>query len=303
MMNQKKHAELVVILTVWTLALFLATSPSSFGIAVIDYTTAETNPADTGTGYNMDWGNVYRVTGSGAGTGVAISDHWLITANHVASNTPADHNLTIGSETYTGLEVVNHNAADDPEHTDNADLSLIRYDKTFPGFYDLYDGSVTDTDTLLVGYGRTGTVTDNPGPQTDYYNDDFSGAGTKRWGTNTVSQLYAATDSQYGYTSEGYSQRFRVEDTDFEAGGLPGDSGGGSFIYDGSDWRLAGVNILVLISTRDLNGDGNDQNDYVGTFSASMPEYQTWITSVIPEPTTLLLLVSAGALCLFRRHT
>lgn len=281
--------ELFVIISV---LVFTALSVNVFGIAVEDYDIAVINPVETETEYEMDWSYVYNLRSSSS---VAVSEYWLLTADHVSSDKLSENNLSIGESTYNAVELVDHSASDDPDHDSKADLSLIRYDKAFPGHYGLSPDLSEDLETLLVGFGYEGTVDDinnNPTQPYDYYSNDDTGRNTRRWGTNRISSFETRNNN------EGYDQYFVVDDTDYEAGVLPGDSGGGTFVNNNGTWELAGINIYAL-DGGDVDGDG--ETEYVGGFSASVPAYNRWITTVIPEPTTGLTLIILSLCALLSR--
>jgi hypothetical protein len=81
----------------------------------------------------------------------------------------------------------------------------------------------------------------------------------------------------------------------------PGDSGGGVFIQQGSQYYLAGV--ISTLGTLDNVADGSysDASGF-GRVSAALP----WINSTInvPEPSSCALLLASGAilLCFKRRN-
>ncbi|BBO33230.1 hypothetical protein [Lacipirellula parvula] len=68
----------------------------------------------------------------------------------------------------------------------------------------------------------TGFVISGQGPQ-----------GHLRWGKNVVTNAFGGPSINYNFSS--------VEEIEFEGHGLGNDSGGGYFVKDGWDWRLAGI--------------------------------------------------------------
>ena len=224
-----------------------------------DNTMAAGNPLSVN-GFNWDY--IYNYKYSSA---VAVDSYWILTAAHVADDPPSG-NLTIGNTTYIQQEIVYHGSAD---------LALVRYDKALPGFYDFYSGPLyVGDDILMIGYGNTGSVTSNS------FTDGGSGAGTKRWGSNEIDGA--------GWLGNTYvlAAEFDQNATVNEAGVGIYDSGGGSFIYDGSDWKLLGINI----------SRGPVSSPYNVSYMASVPSYQSWIAETVPEPSTAMLVAGFSLL-------
>jgi hypothetical protein len=235
---------------------FIGLITQASAIVVQDYTTAEAPPP------GLDWSYVYNYKGSSA---VAVGANWLLTARHVADD-GGNGSVSIDGTLYIQQEVVFH---------PSADLGLVRYDKTFPGFYPLYtDGLLFDPKltVLLAGYGSTGSV--NAAGWTDFE----TGKGTRRWGTQEINTT--ATD--------GFWMSFGLGDTPYEAGTGVGDSGGGVFYDDGEVWKLAGI------ITKRVKVDGQ----YKSTFAIGMSDYSDWIMATIPEP-GLIHLMGLGTFGLF----
>lgn len=240
--------------------------PSS-AIVVQNYGAAESAPSVSG--LELDWGHVYNYKGSSA---VAVGGGWLLTAGHVADDAGTG-SISADGTVYHQQEVIPH---------PSADLALVRYDKAFPGSYDLYIGdtpAITDQ-LLMVGYGTTGTVSSS------FWTDSNSGRGTKRWGSQRINSTNLGGDE--------FVMKFNSFSTTYEAGAGDGDSGGGVFIKDGDTWKLAGIN-------RSIGGIGGDRFDL--TNAMSMPHYADWIaTETIPEPAAIGLM-GAGTIGLFLART
>ena len=113
-------------------------------IATLDVTISESNPTNQTSYADFNWDYVYKYKGSSA---VAVDDHWLITAAHVADDGGSGA-LTINGNTFSQMQRVFH---------PTADLALIRYDRELPGFYPLHTGNVvrfgTNPELLMVGWG------------------------------------------------------------------------------------------------------------------------------------------------------
>lgn len=237
-------------------------------IVVSDYDTAESAPTDAG--ISFDWSGVYNINGC---SGVAVGDHWILTAAHVADDV-TDGTVKIGSTTYSGVSTY--------YQSDSADLALIYVsDTTFSTYYSiagldetLHGPSVDEL--ILVGYGSTS------------YPSSTTGIGTQRWGTNEAyydrGALYTLSVTNATTTFDGESQTYISSDfvmttegsTDYEAGAGIGDSGGGVFSYVDGEWCLSGImNAASSLIVGAVNLD----------------EYSSWITETIaiPEPATMTI--------------
>ena len=232
-------------------------------IAVSDLPVSEANPTNIAAYSDFNWDHVYNYKNSSA---VAVHGNWLITAAHVADD-GADSSLTIQGEVYTQMQQVYH---------PDADLALIRYDKTFPEFYSIHNGSVTRIGTnpelLMVGWGNTGLVS-----ITSFQNGP-GGRGIKRWGTNrAVTSGQSVTVDMGGEVgtrvSDVFTTSFNLNDTFFESGAAQYDSGSGVFIKHAGQWKLAGLPIL-------LAGSGPN---YTGNYIIKIQSYISWINNILND--------------------
>lgn len=224
---------------------------------------AETDPYEL-TGLNWDYVYNYKRSSS-----VAVGDHWLLTASHVADDY-RDGSLIINETLYTPLKTVYH---------ESADLALVQFDQEFPGHYDIYtDSMIQGQEVIMVGYGNTGTVSEA------YFFDSNSGDGTKRWGSipyyNTF--LTGANIIEGNYTNYVSSRKMYLifqhdnfEDTFNEAGAGVYDSGGPSFTYSDDTWQLAGINV---------SRSGNNNTGFKTSFSIQLADYAGWIDEIINAP-------------------
>jgi hypothetical protein len=78
--------------------------------------------------------------------------------------------------------------------------------------------------------------------------------GTARWGSNTVSGVYASALGDLlmaGFSASGTAEEATLSN---------GDSGGGVFVNDGGVWKLAGVNYSIdgQFDTNNTVGDGSE---------------------------------------------
>lgn len=234
------------------LALFLVAG-SAWAIITADNATAETDPFSVN-GFN--WNYVFSHPD---GSCVAVAPNWILTASHVAGY-GGSGTLTITGTNYLKKEIIFH---------DNADIALVRYDKPFPGYYGLHSGvSLLNANVVMVGFGNTGTVTKTFGQY--YYTDSGSGRNVRRWGSNKISSIETWDYSvPPAFTNSGFVMRFDAAGT--EAGVGTYDSGSGSFVQEGGEWKLAGIN-----TSRGSNLWGYDK-----TFAVSAPAYADWINSII----------------------
>lgn len=239
------------------------------GIVVSNYTVAESPPYGD---WDLNWDYVYRYRNSSA---VAVAPHWLLTAFHVAIHN-ASSTVTVGGTNYFEQEIVFHLPDFDPDHTNRADIALVRFDKAFPNYYPLYDGAfptepADQLPAVIVGFGMTGNVFSN------YFTLGSGGYGTKRWGTQTIAEptnrIYNIVHSSVTNTTHnmGFRMNFNLEDTPYEAGANTGDSGGGVFVKDNGIWKLAGI----MTSLYRTNSAAN------GIFAVSVPDYLNWIEAVV----------------------
>lgn len=240
-------------------------------IIVADYGVAVNPPIGD---WDLNWDYVYNYKNSSS---VAVGEYWLLTAAHVGDD-GGTGSLTIDGVNYIQQEVIFHAAVDDSEHSNKADLALVRYDKPLPGWYPLYTGSVNNKSVVMVGFGRTGTV------YSTYYTETALGNGTKRWGSQKIDgtatadyPLYTGGPMTY---NDGVQMIFStiLSATPYEAGVGVYDSGGGTFVQQSGIWKLAGIN-----TTR--YADPLDSSHFTGTFAVSIPAYETWLTQMIDSVT------------------
>jgi len=275
-------------------------------------TTAPTGPlAGSGWQWQGDWGN---------GSGTPISPHHFITAKH----------FDVGSSPFIFNGSTYHRTAtaDDP----GSDLRIVTVSETFPTWAPLYAGSdEVGKEMVIYGRGYTRGVEETLDGTPKGWRWSSAGKGTRRWGTNVVSGLI---DSG-GIEDVALAAAFDADESKpNEAIGAAWDSGGGVFITEGSDWKLAGVTWAVSGYFDDDDDHGTGLPGQAGVFNAALfdmggyyegagedwtlhPDedddvpslhYATrisarsgWIAGVVPEPCTASLL-GASALALIGKR-
>jgi hypothetical protein len=220
-----------------------------------------------------EWSGMYPnfVGQYGAGSAVAISDHWLLTVRHYS---PADSVLLDGSY-YDVTETLT--APTPPGQTLPPDLRLVHVEQTLPGWYDLCSDSVSSLvgeDVILVGTGHTGTSLDS------YYQWDNTTPRMVRWGTNRIERTDFMSVSGK-YASHVVEIEFREGDTEFEAGLADHDSGAGLFVQRTDNhgrvrWELAALGAYV---------DGTVYTD--NNWAVAVAPYIDWIRDQSPLPPLL----------------
>ncbi len=265
--------------------LFILSLLASPGLAIVaDGDDATTEAAPTGS-YSMDWNYVYPYKTASA---VAIDPYWLLTTRHVSDDAPT-WSMTLGNTTYTEQKVVYHTAGTDPVNSHTADLALVRLDHALPGHYDILTQAFANgIEGVMVGYGyEEGSLNTN--------SYDWSTATTQvqRWGTNCIDrEVQREINGNMPFVLELGFSRTDAAATPYEAGLAPGDSGGGFFVFDGSDWLLAGINL----------GTDGDTAPYDGSLAISAKHYDAWVSNTIPEPASISLLAFGGLALLRRRR-
>lgn len=141
--------------------------------------------------------------------------------------------------------------------------------------------------------GGTWTVTPGLGNRQGYF---YTPGATMRWGNNVRSNdaVEPVVVAQFGATTSAFRTVFSNDGTAVanEAQAAPGDSGGGVFYFNGTNWELAGIMILTGVSPgqpAETAAFGNQ------TIIADIASYRSQIIPIIPEPSTGLL-VGLGVL-------
>jgi len=243
--------------------------------------------------FAADWPSVGSLAGT-AGSGTLVSECYVLTAAHVAVNlqpgmtlslTPGDPLASDGEIAYT----VPHDSYNSFLLT--YDLALVRLREPVFGVEpaEIYTG--TDESgkyCWIAGWGQGGNGIDGMDGH----------AGTKRAGQNIV-----AVDSIFpSKLTADFDTPTSPDALDWEYCLVHGDSGGGTFIYDGSEWKLAGVNssfnnplgvdgkygthmYMTRVSsfTDWINDEMNAAGDMTwSTQSGSFVEHSNWNEAIVP---------------------
>jgi hypothetical protein len=222
----------------------------------------------------------------------------VITGWHVGENDFILNGTTYSRVLGSSIRVKN------ADNTDT-DLRLFRITSD-PGLANLSmitSPLAVNSSLTLIGYGRnreTGqthwNITVVPGPDNDIWTEvtppppanasgyKWATGNTKRWGTNTL-EGFQTFNAGNGNVTGFYTD---FDNTTNEAQGSTGDSGGGVFYFDGTQWQLAGL----MLAIGGFDGQPSETSVFGNrTFMADLSEYQSWIMVAIPEPSTYALLL------------
>ncbi len=229
------------------------------------------------------------------GSGTLISDRWVLTAAHVVDNAPDDawlFDTGSGTQRVTAEAVYYHPDWFDEGGATNGDLALVRLSESISDATPtaLSSGpSPFGTEVSLVGFGGTGDG-----------NTGWTGSYDllRRAGTNILEP-----DNAFGFGSEFLQFDFDApgsgDETDLEAMLMFGDSGGAIMAMGANGWELIGVNTFI-VPFADEPTDFGMYGDLMG--STSVDFHRDWINSVIPAPSSVLVLLGAGGMVVRRRR-
>lgn len=224
-------------------ALFCSGAPAARSVILFG-TEGNTTPptgdlVESGWQYQGNWGGFL---------GTPIAPRFFLSAAHVGNP---------GTLIYNGVSYTVIRTIFDPA---DSDLRLYEVSTSFPTFAPLYTGR-DEIGKPLVVFGR-GTERGAPilvGEENElrgwYHHPQ---AGTRRWGTNVVSDVVAdGPDDELLYAT------FDASVSPNEAHLSGGDSGGGTFIEEGGVWKLAGINYAI---DGPFSPDGSDAKKFDAAF-------------------------------------
>jgi len=255
---------------------------------------------------------------SGYGTAIYLGEGWVLTCNHVggdgivlASGTYMKAsgpntgfslvNTTVGTGTYTDLYMFKL-------ETEPVGLPTLSIASSMPdiGAPVMMIGGGLDRGAFqewTVTTSMTGPWTWTPVPSGgDAAGYGTVGPGAIRWGTNTiegrdfwVKEYWGGGPNDY-YEIKSLATDFGYAPDTTESQAVLHDSGGAVFTKVGGQWRLAGVMYAAV-------GYPNQPNPIYNaifgdeTWIADLSYYRPQIVAVVPEPSSMAVLVGGAAAC------
>ncbi len=250
---------------------------------------------------------VGKVTGSGfSGSGVMLSDRWVLTAGHVSQSKETGAVFNVGGVNYTIASTITHPGYSTvgPSYSNDIGLLYLSTSVTAVSASEMLHiaqpASILGREATYVGHGFTGT--------------GLTGAQSTielRAFTNLI-EFYG---SQYGLTTTSFVSDFdnptgtsnrqnsNPVATRLEGAVAPGDSGGGVFV------TVEGARYLIGINSYSGAVSAATSNSKYGGLSGAvdLQQFHSWIfdqtgITAVPEPGCLWILCLGSLLGLRRRR-
>ena len=247
---------------------------------------------------------VGQVTGSGfSGSGVMISDRWILTAGHIAQSKASGGTFMVGGINYTVQSTVLHPSFGSSSGSFSHDLGLLYLSAPITGIGSAEmlrldpPTSILGKEATYVGFGLSGTgLTGAPSTPIElraFTNKiEFYGRQYGLTDTSFVSDF----DDPFGQINRQDSEPVA---TRLEGAVAPGDSGGGVFVTEN------GVRYLIGINSYSGYVSAATSNSKYGGLSGAvdLQHFHSWISAntgitAVPEPSAFLLGMLGGLLCL-----
>ena len=247
-------------------------------------------------GASSDFSAVGTFAAGLTGAGTLIAPDWVLTAAHLIIGAGSGI-FTLNGSSYASTQIITDPAWNGHADSGN-DFALVHLSSSIAAIPPamLYTGTSEFGQVgTFVGYGFTGTGLTGYNTALGNQKRAFQNMIDGDFGLPLL--VYAADfDSPHDVNASGFGSAYPLA---LEGCVTPGDSGGGVFIQQGSQYYLAGVISTVGYLDGSPNGSYSDASGF-GRISAALP----WINSTIavPEPSTFALLFAAGAGVLIMRR-